>query len=302
MNNLDELKKVKVDPSPETWNKIEKTLHKRMLLRRVAIAAVVVAVAVPVVLVVSHVLSTNRPMDNPQQETFTAQNAMLTEEAALEVATAKTEMASIMQSGVESLPTADKKETVKIIAPSINVSNVAQVVESRSVAAAVQQDATNTPSQAAVQHPTTGTRSGNSTSSTAAIVPADPILSNSTQHPEQTAQTDSPNRQSDNATTSKSPTLPTESNLTIPNVVLPNADEAENRTFKVHSDSPLTAYRLFIYNRGGRLVYQTTDINAAWDCTHDGVAVPQGTYVYIIHYSDCNGKPFHKKGTVTVLR
>ena len=90
--------------------------------------------------------------------------------------------------------------------------------------------------------------------------------------------------------------------LRMPNVLLPNDDNPLNRTFRVYANGPLASYRLYVYNRRGALVYQSSDINASWDGTYSGSPVAQGTYVYVIRYTDKNGKAHEQKGTVSVLR
>lgn len=296
MNNLEDLKKVKVEPSKEVWNKVEKTLRRRKILRRSAVAATVVAVVVPVVLLAADIAapqidkSTNQPIGNPQKETVVAQAAVsekltdkILDDSAIE-ATMQQSVNSTTQGVVNQSVASVLKSTDEAVAE-------VNVVEPNTTTSAV------TPRQQEKAVPQKNVQT------------VDRYASATTKSKAENAQ---PLGDSEVASVreekkseiigSKSPELPSESVLTIPNVVLPSDDNAENRVFSVHSDSPLTAYRLFIYNRGGRLVFQTTDINNSWDCTHNGEAVQQGTYVYVIQYSDCNGRPFVKKGTVTVLR
>ena len=90
--------------------------------------------------------------------------------------------------------------------------------------------------------------------------------------------------------------------LWAPNVVLPMSDVAENRVFKVQSTSAVSDFRLLIYNRGGRQVFVSSDINRGWDATYNGVTVPQGTYVWVARFRDSDGKLRQEKGTVTVVR
>lgn len=296
MNNLEDLKKVKVEPSPEVWPKVEKTLHRRMLLRRVAIAVTVVAVAVPVVLLVADVAApainktVNQQTSKYPAETVVAQTAMSEELAdrvldgsAVESATQKRVGSATQDMVNQSIVSA----SASVLDEAVAEINVVESPTTTSVVTPHQQ------ANAVSQHnPQTVERSAYAISKNKTENAPTRVLDDASILEERKAET----------IDSKSPELPSESVLTIPNVVLPSDDNVENRVFAIHSDSPLTAYRLFIYNRGGRLVFQTTDINNSWDCTHNGEAVQQGTYVYVIQYSDCNGKPFVKKGTVTVIR
>lgn len=90
--------------------------------------------------------------------------------------------------------------------------------------------------------------------------------------------------------------------LWAPNAILPDGDNDRVRQFKVIATSAVTDYRIHIYNRGGRQVYTSTDINAAWDATFDGERLPQGTYVWVARFRDSDGVVRQEKGTVTVVR
>ena len=90
--------------------------------------------------------------------------------------------------------------------------------------------------------------------------------------------------------------------LWAPNVIAPADDKVENRVFKVIATSDLQDFRMHIYNRGGRLVYSTSDINAAWDATAGGSMVPQGAYVWVATFRDSDGVSRREAGTVTVVR
>ena len=90
--------------------------------------------------------------------------------------------------------------------------------------------------------------------------------------------------------------------LWAPNIIVPSGDKEENRVFKVIASSELQDFRMHIYNRGGRLVYSTSDIHAAWDATVGGTMVPQGAYVWVATFRDSDGVSRREAGTVTVVR
>lgn len=90
--------------------------------------------------------------------------------------------------------------------------------------------------------------------------------------------------------------------LWAPNIIAPFAEDEANREFKVQSTSAVSDFRMVIYNRGGRQVFITNDINRAWNARSDGNPVPQGTYVWIARYRDSAGTLRQEKGTVTVVR
>ncbi len=72
-------------------------------------------------------------------------------------------------------------------------------------------------------------------------------------------------------------------NLYIPNAFTPNGDGA-NDEFKPKTDQPVLDYAMVIYNRWGRAVFKTNDINVGWDGTRNGGALPQDVYIYRITY------------------
>lgn len=87
-----------------------------------------------------------------------------------------------------------------------------------------------------------------------------------------------------------------------PNVIVPNGDVDENRTFKLKFSSAVTDFRVVIFNRGGRQVYQSNDPAFEWDGRHDGTAMPQGAYVWVAKFRDSTGRSRQEKGTVTIIR
>lgn len=88
----------------------------------------------------------------------------------------------------------------------------------------------------------------------------------------------------------------------VPNVIVPGGDVAENRSFKMKFTSTVTDFHIYIYNRGGRQVYASTDAAFEWDGTYNGTAMPQGAYVWVAKFRDSTGKMNHEKGTLTIIR
>ena len=100
----------------------------------------------------------------------------------------------------------------------------------------------------------------------------------------------------------KSETDPTEVNVWAPNVIIPDGDQEENRTFSLRFSDDVTGFKLYIFNRNGRQVAYSNDPAYRWDATHSGTRLPQGTYVWVAQFRDSQDRPVQKKGTVTVLR
>lgn len=90
--------------------------------------------------------------------------------------------------------------------------------------------------------------------------------------------------------------------LWAPNVIVPTDDNPDNRVFKVQCSSTISNFRMMIYNRSGRQVFYTNDINQGWDATRNGSLVPQGAYVWVASFRDSDGNIRQEKGSVTVVR
>ncbi len=71
--------------------------------------------------------------------------------------------------------------------------------------------------------------------------------------------------------------------LYVPNAFTPNGDD-KNNVFKPIMTN-LEFYELFIFDRWGQLILQTTDTEAYWDGTFKGIKCPIDVYVWKINYS-----------------
>lgn len=90
--------------------------------------------------------------------------------------------------------------------------------------------------------------------------------------------------------------------LWVPNVIIPDGDVDDNRTFKIKASSEVSDFNIHIYNRRGQHLYTSNDPNFRWDATYKGAALPQGAYVWVATYRDGEGKPCRRAGEVLVLR
>ena len=72
-----------------------------------------------------------------------------------------------------------------------------------------------------------------------------------------------------------------ESFLSVPNVFTPNESDDINSEFRVAYQS-LREYHIWIYNRWGKLVYESTDPAKGWDGTINGKKAAVGAYYYVI--------------------
>ncbi len=80
----------------------------------------------------------------------------------------------------------------------------------------------------------------------------------------------------------------------VPNIFTPNGD-GNNDEFKILLQGVQTMH-LEIYNRWGRKVYETNDINASWD----GGKQKDGVYFWIATGTTTQGDSFEKRGNVTL--
>ena len=84
----------------------------------------------------------------------------------------------------------------------------------------------------------------------------------------------------------------------IPNVFTPNGDNWNDELVFVGVDHT-QSYSIRIFNRWGRLVFESTDATKNWKGTDDS----EGTYFYELRYTDiCSNLEKLKTGTVTLLR
>jgi len=90
----------------------------------------------------------------------------------------------------------------------------------------------------------------------------------------------------------------------LPNAFTPNGDGLNDEFKPVQRYDFVKTYRLYIYNRWGQLIFETSDINTGWDGTYKGKPVEQGTYVYKIVYTatSTGNEPQSVAGNVMVVR
>jgi gliding motility-associated-like protein len=96
-------------------------------------------------------------------------------------------------------------------------------------------------------------------------------------------------------------------NLTLPNAFAPKGGSVESntRTFGLINSSfsiiKLNYFRIF--DRWGKLVFETTDPTQRWDGTVNGEDAQFGVYVYDVDaFCGDDGRRIHKSGNVTLIR
>jgi gliding motility-associated-like protein len=90
--------------------------------------------------------------------------------------------------------------------------------------------------------------------------------------------------------------------IKIFNVFTPNND-GSNDVFKVDIEGS-EEYEIFIYNRWGGLVYESTDFSKSWNgkVMNEGAESPAGVYYYIINYKLKAQDKKSVNGTVTLMK
>ena len=88
----------------------------------------------------------------------------------------------------------------------------------------------------------------------------------------------------------------------LPNAFTPGSED-ENAKFRLYSINEYELFHIYIYNRGGQLIFESDDPHFEWDGTRNGEPCPQGAYVYVCNYRK-PGTPtlIYKNGTITLIR
>ena len=89
----------------------------------------------------------------------------------------------------------------------------------------------------------------------------------------------------------------------IPNAFIPTGEH--NTIFKpVLSYAEPSAYSLSIFNRWGKKIFETDNIDEGWNgkINNSGNMCPVGTYVYLVKFQSVIEETFRKRGTLALIR
>lgn len=90
--------------------------------------------------------------------------------------------------------------------------------------------------------------------------------------------------------------------LKVPNAFSPNGDNL-NDVFGVVNEEDFETIEMHIYNRWGKLIFESTATNIFWNGKYKGIEQPEETYVfYIKAKSKSNAELFNLSGAVQLLR
>ena len=289
------LKDYTAQPDPEVWERIENTLHRRALHRKwtriAAGAAAVAAIVVAIVLINPASTSSDMVPDTP-----------LIAQATIDATTITGNTPSVAGSQQQAISTVaqtpqQRKETIaenRLPQPSSPITQTVTPVntETPAVSAPVSAIATQPYGQTPVSAPT------EPKTNPEAIDASQPT---ETDIQTQTARVVEPQQPTAKATTS----VQNDTILWIPNAFAPASDDESITIFRPRLNRPgekLTDYRMAIFNRNGMQVFKSTSIDQGWNGTYKGRPLSQGTYVYVIYYTDKDKLRHQRKGTVTLIR
>lgn len=86
----------------------------------------------------------------------------------------------------------------------------------------------------------------------------------------------------------------------VPNAFSPNGDGTNDVIYVNGYGISSMTWRIF--NRWGKPVFTSNNINTGWDGKYNGVLQPQDVYVYTLSIVFTDGKKITKKGDITLLR
>jgi gliding motility-associated-like protein len=96
-------------------------------------------------------------------------------------------------------------------------------------------------------------------------------------------------------------TLSIETKLYMPNAFTPN-DDGLNDIFGPVLDFTPSSYRMLIYDRSGKMLFQTTDPYDGWDGTLNGSTLArQGVYIYHLEYTSYSGVRKVETGNLSLI-
>ena len=89
----------------------------------------------------------------------------------------------------------------------------------------------------------------------------------------------------------------------LPNVFSPNNDGKNDIFYLEGLDVCVENYEMFVYDRWGVKIFESTNINVQWDGRLlSGKEAKDGTYYYIFNVKNINGEQEKVSGFITVVR
>ncbi len=94
--------------------------------------------------------------------------------------------------------------------------------------------------------------------------------------------------------------FPETSTLYLPNAVTPDGNEFNN-VFRAYGTN-IASFHILIFDRWGEMIFESYDVNFAWDATYKGAIVQDGVYTYKLAAVGMDGVYYDQVGHVTVIR
>ncbi len=94
-----------------------------------------------------------------------------------------------------------------------------------------------------------------------------------------------------------------DSPFVVPNAFRPSSGIVDNQSFKPLSRfAPAGNYLFQVYDRWGKLIFETTDFSKGWDGQVNGSEAAKGVYLWRYSYNNSEGNTIEDKGTVMLVR
>ncbi len=84
--------------------------------------------------------------------------------------------------------------------------------------------------------------------------------------------------------TTPPPMEPQDNLIFVPNAFSPNKDGLNDEFKAITTSNQISSFRMYIYNRWGEQIFESSDISRGWDGEYKGQPSPAGAYVYKIDY------------------
>ena len=94
-----------------------------------------------------------------------------------------------------------------------------------------------------------------------------------------------------------------ELNIYLPNAITPGNQDGLNDIFSLDARArhQIDDCEIFIYNRWGELVFYSRSKEFQWDGSYKDKLMTDAVYNYVMYYTNREGRPFVKKGSIVVL-
>lgn len=91
-----------------------------------------------------------------------------------------------------------------------------------------------------------------------------------------------------------------ETTFYIPDAFSP--DENGKNDIFIPKGLNVNEFEMHIYNKWGKLIYESFNIYNGWDGKYNGNLCPQDIYIWTIKWRDIKNKPYQKIGHVTLIQ